>query len=89
MIHDSMHLNPNMLAAPAQSKAPLRSPLAQHHNFAFAEDFLQAQADPAAKQGEMPYEKPQNAYLHEQQPDGNCGDFRGRNLDTDFSRHFN
>ena len=51
------------------------------------EDFLN---DQVAKQGDMPYEKPQNIYMHEQVAEsGNLGDFRLKNLDPEFSRHFN
>lgn len=85
-----MHLNGGLLAAAAEGKGPMRSPLAQQHNFGFGEDFLASQEQSTGKQGDAPFEKPRSAYLHEQQPEGSeQGDLRLKNFDAEFSRHFN
>lgn len=79
MLHDSMHLSANMLEAGAPAKAPMRSPLAQQNNFGFGEDFLAAQADPASKQAEVPFDKPHNPYSQLQAQDGNANEYRSKN----------
>ena len=35
----------------------------------------------------MPFEKPQNIYMHQVEPE-ESSDFRLKNLDPEFSRHF-